>query len=67
MIFPTPPLVKVDSKSTWVTNLAEVELSRTKLSWSHDFRSQLTTSQVVATLLTLAFCDFSDKEMEPEE
>jgi len=50
MIFPTFPLVKVDSKSTWVTNLAKIKLSCTKLSRSCNFQSQLITSQVVAIL-----------------
>jgi len=47
---PLPPLVEVDSKSTWVTDLAVVKLSQADLRWSGNFRSWLATSQVAATL-----------------
>jgi len=34
---PLPPLVEVDSKSTWVTDLAVVKSSRADLRRSRDF------------------------------
>jgi len=47
---PLPPLVKVNSKSTWVTDLAIVKSSQANSRRSRDFRSRLATSRVAETL-----------------
>jgi len=60
---PLPPLVEVDSKSTWVTDLAVVKSSRADSRRSRDFQSQLATSRVAATLALIKSRRQKDKNL----